>query len=242
MNAAQVPARRPGRPRAGAGGGRREILDAAAELFTRNGYAATSTRAIADAVGIKQASLYHHFASKEAVLGELLTGTVAPSLTAARRLQRRPGRSAAKLHTLAHLDVGLLCSGRWNLAALYLLPELRQARFAAFRTERTRLRRAYQRLVAATVAEGDAGADDPGTATDLVFGLVESVIGIRAGRGQDADLSDLVATVPTACLRLLAVPANRVPAVVRESGLLVEAVSPGDTPAPSGEGRRGRRG
>src|ERR1700761_5422625 len=44
---------------------REEILDAAAELFTNLGYASTSTRRIADAVGIRQASLYHHFATKD---------------------------------------------------------------------------------------------------------------------------------------------------------------------------------
>jgi DNA-binding transcriptional regulator YbjK len=37
-----------------------EIVDAAAEVFTQQGCAATSTRAIAEAVGVKQASLSSH--------------------------------------------------------------------------------------------------------------------------------------------------------------------------------------
>ena len=49
-----------------------EILDAAAELFTTRGYTATSTRAIADAVGLRQASLYTHFPTKAAILRALL--------------------------------------------------------------------------------------------------------------------------------------------------------------------------
>ena len=62
--------RRPGK------NAREEILDAAAELFTNHGYANTSTRKIADAVGVRQASLYHHFATKDDILEALLAGTV----------------------------------------------------------------------------------------------------------------------------------------------------------------------
>src|SRR5271165_5973830 len=62
--------RRPGKT------ARDEILDAAAELFSSLGYAGTSTRRIADAVGMRQASLYHHFATKDDILDALLAGTV----------------------------------------------------------------------------------------------------------------------------------------------------------------------
>ena len=43
---------------------RSQILDAALQLFSIHGVAGTSMRALADAVGIKAASLYNHFASK----------------------------------------------------------------------------------------------------------------------------------------------------------------------------------
>src|SRR5512143_1649202 len=71
---------------------REEILDAAAQLFSEQGYAGTSTRAIALAVGIKQASLYYHFANKEQMLVELLNTTVVPSLGAVEH--RCPVRAA----------------------------------------------------------------------------------------------------------------------------------------------------
>ena len=44
---------------------RDEILDAAGELFTTLGYTGTSTRTIAEAVGIRQASLYHYFKTNQ---------------------------------------------------------------------------------------------------------------------------------------------------------------------------------
>src|SRR5215470_309700 len=59
---------------------RDEILDAASELFTTLGYAGTSTRTIAESVGIRQASLYHYFKTKDDILCALLSQTVAPTL------------------------------------------------------------------------------------------------------------------------------------------------------------------
>ena len=59
---------------------RDEILDAAGELFTTLGYTGTSTRTIAEAVGIRQASLYHYFKTKDDILCALLSQTVTPTL------------------------------------------------------------------------------------------------------------------------------------------------------------------
>ena len=56
---------------------RDEILDAAAELFTTRGFTATSTRTVADAVGIRQASMYHHFATKDDILDAVANEIVA---------------------------------------------------------------------------------------------------------------------------------------------------------------------
>lgn len=51
---------------------RLRILLAGLKLFGADGYHATSIRDIAAAGGIQSASLYSHFASKEAILGELV--------------------------------------------------------------------------------------------------------------------------------------------------------------------------
>lgn len=53
---------------------RREIiLQQAAELFARQGVAATTVREIADAAGILSGSLYHHFASKDDIVDAVLS-------------------------------------------------------------------------------------------------------------------------------------------------------------------------
>src|SRR5262249_59505481 len=45
-----------------------EIIDAAARVFAERGYHGTTTQAIADVLGMRQASLYYYFTSKEAAL------------------------------------------------------------------------------------------------------------------------------------------------------------------------------
>ncbi len=54
---------------------REEILEAALDLFSVNGYEATSISQLADAVGIRKASLYSHFANKQDIL-DTVVGTV----------------------------------------------------------------------------------------------------------------------------------------------------------------------
>lgn len=51
---------------------RLQILDTSARVFAQSGYAATVMKDIAEACGILPGSLYHHFASKEALMVELL--------------------------------------------------------------------------------------------------------------------------------------------------------------------------
>lgn len=167
---------------------RAELLAAAAELFTTHGYAATTTRAVAERAGMRQASMYHYVSGKEELLAELLESTVTPSLAYARELLADDVTPAAeRLRALCRADVELLCAGPHNLGALYLLPEVRADRFAAFRAVRAELKDAYRQLIAATVsaaASGSAsgavgGASAKGELelrTDLVFGLIEGVI------------------------------------------------------------------
>ena len=54
------------------GNTKREILEASLDLFSVQGYEATSISQIANAVGIRKASLYSHFENKQAILEALV--------------------------------------------------------------------------------------------------------------------------------------------------------------------------
>lgn len=178
---------------------RAEILDAAGELFTTNGYANTSTRAVADAVGIRQASLYHHFAAKDDILDALLAETIAGPLALAERLREMSEPVHTQLYALALFDVRQLCAAQWNLGALYLLPELRTERFAAFRLRRDELRGHYETLAAAVIEE--SGGSSIEGAEGLPFRLVETVISIRSDEGSAP--ASAQRAIPDAIMRML---------------------------------------
>lgn len=190
---------------------RDQVLAAAAELFTRNGYAATTTRAVAELAGLRQASMYHYFARKEDLLASLLESTVQPSLTLGRTLLARPGLDpAAALWALARFDAALLFGGLYNLVALYQLPEVRGDRFADFRRSRSELRALYGELLAQL---------DPAPGqeirTDLLLGLVEG--GVATARENPAHTAAEVApAIADAALRLAGCPADRIAAARTE--------------------------
>ena len=54
------------------GNTKQEILEVALDLFSVQGFEATSVSQIADAVGIRKASLYSHFQNKQAILDALV--------------------------------------------------------------------------------------------------------------------------------------------------------------------------
>lgn len=207
-----MPLTRAGRPRLHAQRrpgttARDEILDAAAELFTTQGYAGTSTRSIAESVGIRQASLYHYFKTKDDILCDLLSQTVTPTLAFIPTLaDAQPAMTEAQqLHTLAAFDGGQLLGGRWNLGALYLLPELRGEGLEPFCSDRERLRRHYLALSLTVIS--DTGVDE--AAGDLPFRLVESLVNMWS-TPDGAQRSELPIHVADACLRVLGVSESQI--------------------------------
>lgn len=200
--------RRVGRPRAAQRpesglSAREELLGAAAELFTVRGYAATSTRAVAERAGMRQATMYHYFGGKEDLLAALLEGTVTPSLLLARRLlaDAGPASAEARLWQLCRSDVELLCGGPHNLGSLYLLPEVRTERFAEFSRMRGELKAAYGRLLSATESCGPLDGSELALRNDLVFGLIEGVILIHRS-DPDRPVPAFAAATADAALRV----------------------------------------
>lgn len=205
--------RRVGRPRAAQRpdsglSARDELLGAAAELFTTLGYAATTTRSVAERAGMRQATMYHYFGGKEDLLAELLESTVAPSLTLARGLLADHDRPAEdRLWELCRSDVQLLCGGPHNLGGLYLLPEVRSERFTGFHRTRADLKDTYGSLLTATAPGARLDPAERALRTDLVFGLIESVILVH--RSDPArPVESFASATADAALRIVGVPAK----------------------------------
>jgi AcrR family transcriptional regulator len=62
---------------------RQRILDAAARMFSEQGYARATTRALAAAAGVNEVTLFRHFGNKQNLFAAVVAEYAAPGLTAA---------------------------------------------------------------------------------------------------------------------------------------------------------------
>lgn len=195
---------------------REEILDASAELFTTQGFATTSTHQIADAVGIRQASLYYHFPSKTEIFLTLLNSTVSPSTELAAELNNTEESAKLRLWALTASECRLLLSTRWNVGRLYQLPIASSEEFSDYHQQRAQLETIFQQLAAEIV-----GPDDP--RIRLPFHIALSVIEMRSNDGaipeplRDDALPELAVMLADAVLHVLGaeLPEDRVERTLR---------------------------
>jgi AcrR family transcriptional regulator len=101
-----------GRPRSSLSGrsgatAEEQILDAA--LFSTRGYAGTSTRAIAEAAGLRQPSLYYHFAGKEEIFERLVGYLWRPALSYGLRVTGADAAPDGRLWALPSYDIEVVC-------------------------------------------------------------------------------------------------------------------------------------
>jgi AcrR family transcriptional regulator len=98
---------------------RGRILLAASALFAQRGYFGTSTRDIADAVQVRQPSLFHHFQAKHEIFRTLVELDLGPSID---RIQSRIAEEstwAEKLHLAIACDVREVLIQPFDARGLY---------------------------------------------------------------------------------------------------------------------------
>jgi AcrR family transcriptional regulator len=176
----------PGRPRhvpsTSAASPRDQILNEAARLFVTRGFAATSTREIAERVGIRQASLYYHFAGKDEILAELLQRSVRPTVDKVEKIEALvpPETHATALYLLALIDVRTLTEAPHNEGILYGQADVTNSEvYAEFRHARQELIDAYGRLGLLTASPDVASEFDAQELGEMLMHSVEVVTGIR---------------------------------------------------------------
>ncbi|HET9717327.1 MAG TPA: TetR/AcrR family transcriptional regulator [Pseudolabrys sp.] len=83
-----------------------QIIDAAARIFAERGFHGATTQDIANVLGIRQASLYYYFSSKEAALELVCLKGVEGFFESAREIAARPDSARERLRVLikSHLS------------------------------------------------------------------------------------------------------------------------------------------
>ncbi|NNN29286.1 TetR/AcrR family transcriptional regulator [Streptomyces sp. S3(2020)] len=80
---------------------RQKIIDTAAELFARRGYAATSVNDLGRAVGLAKGALYYYIDSKENLLIEIQSRVMTPLLSRARQIAALDAHPLVRLRLLS---------------------------------------------------------------------------------------------------------------------------------------------
>ena len=130
-----------------------EIIEAAAEAFRTNGYAATSLEDIASAVGMWKGSLYHYIDSKEDLLFAVVRGPAEEILNQLRELSDTDLPPTEKIRRATRSHVQILNSN-FVYASVYLQEIAGRRKLP----EWTAMDREYLNLLESIVREGvDSG-------------------------------------------------------------------------------------
>jgi len=174
-----VQSRRPvGRPR---GDGkphltRERVFAVSARLIAQHGFAGTSIRMIARELNASPASLFHLFESKTALLNGLIAYAASPSLAFYAQMVDLDAPPDVALYKSIYEEVRAVASADRDHAALFYLPEIWQADFAAARQVRTDMVTHYHGLIARGCAAGLLQAPHVSLAAEQVFQLTETSI------------------------------------------------------------------
>ncbi len=106
MGSSRNAARRPGRPRNPIS--RDELIAAARQAFAEGGYAGASMGGIAERAGLRKASLFHHFPTKQALYFEVLGGIAAQFEDLLREATVGEGSYLQRLDRLGEMMVHVL--------------------------------------------------------------------------------------------------------------------------------------
>ena len=92
---------------------RKELTRLAAQLFVQEGFDRTTVRMLAQEMGIKSGSLFHHFKDKQEILAAVIEEGTHNALAIARRaLDESPPSSEARLRAMARAHLETLFTDR----------------------------------------------------------------------------------------------------------------------------------
>src|SRR5512134_1374640 len=163
------------------GSRRDQILDAAMQCFASAGFRGTTTREIASRVGLTEAALYRHFASKEALYAAIIARKIdAPDLTAHLEAAAAAGDDRAVLGGLARTLIGRVeADPAFIRILLFTALEGHSLAEPFFAARVRRIREFLSGYVARRIEAGAFRAVDPVIAARAFLGMVSDYLNVR---------------------------------------------------------------
>ncbi|HUW78516.1 MAG TPA: TetR/AcrR family transcriptional regulator [Candidatus Nanopelagicaceae bacterium] len=173
---------------------RDRILIEASRLFATRGFAGTSTRDIARAVGVRQPSLYAHFTSKQSIAEELIRRDLIDGAEALIRLRSAGGGPAIELYRYLLWEVAYDRSTPFDLRAIYQTDLLELPEFSEGRKLLRRFDSHLLSVISRGMSEGDFDDVDPLLACRIVNAIVlETIRASATGSTEDHAEADEIA-------------------------------------------------
>jgi len=170
-----------------------QIIEAAARVFAERGFHGATTQAIADVLGIKQASLYYYFSSKEAALELVCLRGVEGFFEAAKAIAARPESARKRLALLINSHLSPLVN-RADFVKVFLnerqhLPTESRRRIGRWSRG---LERIFEEVIKEGIAKGEfRAALDPRMATLAILGMCNAVSSWQ--RNENVDVAQISA-------------------------------------------------
>lgn len=218
------------------------ILQAASRLFAQRGYHGTSTRDIAQEVGIRQPSLFHHFANKRRIMGTLQRLEFTPTLRLLEAANNGGEQPAARLYGYLFLDVQRMLSSPYDFSGTTVVAVLNDPELADTRALYDRIQDRQTALIAKGIAVGELADLDARFANSAVEWLIEGIL-VDAARRPELDpvrFSDYLASFVVRALLADPDQMDRIRTAGRElaQGELSEALEADRTEGDSWESAR----
>ena len=154
---------------------RNEIAEAAARVFNRKGYQATTLANVAAELGIDRASLYYYVSDKGELFDSVVRDATIRNVASARAIEASEAPPPEKLRRLI-VDLMSSYSANYPLLYIYIRENLKQV--ADTRSEWARemrqLNQEYENAVIAIVEQGyaDGSFRDLGPARVVAYGII----------------------------------------------------------------------
>ena len=170
-----------------------QIIEAAARVFAERGFHGATTQDIADVLGIKQASLYYYFSSKEAALELVCLRGVEGFFEAAKAIAARPESARKRMALLINSHLSPLVD-RADFVKVFL--NERQHLPTESRRRIGRWSRGLERIFEEVIKEGIANGEfraalDPRMATLAILGMCNAVSSWQ--RNENVDVAQISA-------------------------------------------------
>ncbi len=170
-----------------------QIIEAAARVFAERGFHGATTQDIADVLGIKQASLYYYFSSKEAALELVCLRGVEGFFEAAKAIAARPESARERVALLINSHLSPLVD-RADFVKVFLnerqhLPTESRRRIGRWSRG---LERNFEEVIKEGIAKGEfRAALDPRMATLAILAMCNAVSSWQ--RQENADVAQISA-------------------------------------------------